>query len=106
MDINWLIGAVTVGALSFIWWDIRRSRIMNEKKLKKALYKDDGITVYVPRAECKDEHETFCKKTEEIKKIIAEMNEKREQARKQDAVKWEAINRTLGAIEKYMEIHT
>lgn len=79
---------------------------MNENKLKKALYKDDGVTVYVPRSECKEEHETFCKKTEEIKKIIAKMDGKREMARKEDSKKWEAINRTLGKVEGYMETHT
>jgi len=106
MDATWLPGIIAVGALAFIWRDIRMSRTVNENKLKKALYKDDGITVYVPRSECKDEHESFCKKTEEIKKIIAGMDSKRELARKEDASKWEAINRTLGAVDKYMEIHT
>ena len=106
MDPTWLPGIIAVGALSFIWIDIRRSRSTNEAKIKKALYRDDGITIYVPRSECKDEHESFCKKTEEIKKIIAEMDKKRETARKEDSAKWEAINRTLGAVEKYMEMHT
>jgi len=105
MDSNWLPTIVALGALAFIWWDIRRNRIMNEKKLKKALYKDDGVTVFVPRAECKDEHENFCKKTEEIKKLIADMDKKRETARKDDSGKWESLQRTLGKIDGYMEAH-
>jgi len=105
MDMTWLPGIVAVGALGFIWWDIRRSRTMNETKLKKALYRNDGVTVYVPRSECKEEHENFCKKTEEIKKIISDMDKKRERARKEDSTKWEALQHTLGKIDGYMEAH-
>lgn len=77
----------------------------NETRLKKALYKDSGVTVYVPRSECKEEHESFNKKTEEIKIIIADMDKKWELARKEDSVKGEALQRTLGKIDGYMEAH-
>ena len=105
MDSSWLPTIVALGALAFIWWDIRRSRTMNENKLKKALYEKNGTTVYVPRTECKEDHDNFCKKTEEIKKLIADMDKKRETARKDDSRKWELLQRTLGKIDGYMEAH-
>ena len=105
MDATWLPGIIAVGALGFIWWDIRRSRIMNETKLKSALYKKDGITVYVPRGECHQNIEAICKKTDEIKAVITKADEKREQARKEDSEKWETLQHTLGIIDGYMKAH-
>jgi len=106
MDAAWLPGIVAVGALAAIWWDIRRSRTMNEIKLKKALYKEDGVTVYIPRSECKDNQETFCKKTEEIKRLVADLDKKIGQGQKDESAKWEALQHTLGKIDQYMETHT
>jgi len=101
----WLPSLIAAGALAFVWWDIRRSRIMNETKLKKALYKDDGVTVFIPRSECKDNQEMFCKKTEEIKKLVAELDKKIERGQKDESAKWEGIQHTLGKIDQYMETH-
>ena len=112
MDATWLPGIVAVGALAFIWWDIRRGRNMTDNKLKssenkfkKALYNDDGVTVYIPRSECKNNQETFCKKTEEIKKLVADLDKKIGQGQKEESAKWEGIQHTLGKIDQYMETH-
>ncbi len=100
---GWIPGLIAAGALAFIWWDIRRNKMANEMKLKKALYRDDGITVFIPRGECDALHASFCKKTDEIRKLVADMDKKRELARNEDSQKWEKLQRTLGRIDFYIE---
>ena len=96
-----VIGAILILVLSGIFAQIK----FNDIKMKKALYREDGTTIYVPRAECGPTHESICKKIEEMKKITVNADEKRQEATVENSLKWENLQYTMGRIEEYMEKH-
>ena len=56
-----------------------------KKKVERALYQPDGITVYMPRGECAAKAVDFCAKITEVKTMLADMDKKREATRKEQA---------------------
>jgi len=96
-----VIGAILILVLGGVFAQIK----FNGIKMKKALYKDDGTTVYVPRAEWGPTYETICKKIEEVKSVAVKADEKRQDARVELSEKLEGIQFILGGIEEYMEKH-
>ena len=66
---------------------------------KKDLYRPDGQTNYVPRAECSSTKEAFCDKIDEVKNLIIAMDEKREDAKDAYHEEQKNIAVQLGAIE-------
>jgi len=52
-----------------------------KKKVERALYQPDGITVYMPRGECAARAVDFCAKITEVKTLLAEMDKRREATR-------------------------
>ena len=101
-----IIGTVLVMMLGFIFWQIRKQ----QGNLKAALYKEDGVTIYITRGECEKINNKFeksvCDKVDEIKNAIKDMDDKREIARKEDferrekdSKKWQLLQHTLGKID-------
>ena len=101
-----IIGLVLAGMMAFVWWQVRK----NQSSLKLALYKKDGVSVYVPKSECRESHakleQSVCGKFDGIKKDIKDMDDKRENARKDDALWKETMSRALGRIEGMLDNHT
>jgi len=105
-----IIGAVLIAMLGFIWWQIKRYSNRNQEglkeqqnNLKNALYRKDGVTVYIPRAEF-EKAQTSCQqgileKFNLITEKIKSMDEKRDTARAADAKTLREIERSLGVIE-------
>lgn len=101
-----IIGLVLAGMMAFVWWQVRK----NQSGLKTALYKKDGVSVYVTKGECKDSHvkleKSICDKFDGIRKDIKDMDDKRESARKDDSLWKENMSRALGRIEGMLENHS
>ena len=65
--------------------DAEKTSNKMEEKMRQALYKDDGMTIYMPRADCITTEARFCSKLDDIKlliekqgSMIEEMNRSRE----------------------------
>ncbi|MBW2178765.1 MAG: hypothetical protein JRG81_00090 [Deltaproteobacteria bacterium] len=101
-----IIGLVLAGMMAFVWWQVRK----NQGSLRTALYKKDGISVYVTKGECKDSHvkldKSICDKFDGFRKDMKEMDGKRELARREDSIWKEKMSRALGRIEGMLENHT
>jgi uncharacterized protein YceH (UPF0502 family) len=88
----WLPTVVATGALGLIWLDLRRFKLdvsgkvekINET-LKRALYREDGTTNYIPRTECEKEQlrcrATLCGKIDAQTNILNSMESKRDRER-------------------------
>lgn len=99
-----LVGLILSGLLGIIWWDVRKGSTVGEKRLKEALYKKDGTTVFKTRTGCAEAQENIFKKIEEIKQVVKEADIKREHAREEDAEKWKEMYHFMGRIEERLSM--
>jgi len=74
-------GGSFIGFVSLIlrWQQTKISKM--EADRKKELYQPNGQTNYMPRAECMTIQTNFCKKIDEVKALIIDMDKKREEAK-------------------------
>lgn len=117
MDATWLPSAVTsaiaLGALGFVWYDMKSSKtkmtndLKESKKqmaddLKKSLYHDSGITKYVPRGECDKAtmncQKLLCSKIDDLKLAL-----ERESKTNREFV--ERLAQHVGRVEQYIKDH-
>ena len=70
-----------------------------EKGRKQDLYQPNGQTNYIPRVECKAVQETFCNKIDEVKTLIIDMDNKRENAKDAYHKEQRNIGERLAGIE-------
>lgn len=92
----WLPTLAATGAFGLLWGDMRSTKRQLGAKLdelsdalKRALYRDDGTTIYVPRQSCEREQarcqSITCGKIEALSVKMDLMDVKREQAKEQQA---------------------
>ena len=73
-------GVVLILVAGVVKFQNSRMKTM-ESDRKKELYQKNGQSIYVPRVDCLPVQETFCKKIDEVKSLILQMDEKREEAK-------------------------
>ena len=71
--------------------------------LKKRLYRDDGITVFLPRKEAEQMESRIVKKIDELKTLIESTDRKRENVKEETQLDLRQIDSRLSGIEAQLE---
>jgi len=75
-----------------------------KKKVDRALYEQNGITVYMPRDECTRKVVMFTETTSEIKKLVQDMDQKREDTRNEMAREFGALAKSVNQLIGRLDI--
>lgn len=81
----------------------------SEAGMMKRLYQPDGITIYVPRKECRDSQSAcgnrLCAKLDELRADSQRRHEEQLEEHREHMRRHEEISRFLGAVQQFMENH-
>jgi len=111
---GWLPTVIAGGALALVWGDMRSTKRLLSGKFedltnafKKALYREDGTTNYMPRQTCEREQTRCqamtCGKIEAISVKMDLMDAKREQAKEQHTAQLGDVRQALAVLSERVE---
>ena len=103
----WLPTAVAGGALALIWNDLRKSKAELSESLRRALYRDDGTTNYMPRMGCEREQSRCqiltCGKIEALSAKMDLMDSRREHAKEQQQAQMGDVKQAIAVLSERVE---
>lgn len=92
-------GTVAAALAGLFWWEIRQGR----QQMKKALYREDGITLFMPREECERQitrcNQQICGQINEFKKTLEAFSKAREEELKYQR----EIAQLLGQVKEHLK---
>ena len=111
---GWIPTIVAGGALAILWNDIRNAKAQFATKidevvnsLKKALFREDGITNYMPRLTCEREQSrcqsTTLAKIEAMSVKMDLMDSKREHAKELQTAQMGDVKQALAVLSERVE---
>lgn len=110
----WLPTAIAAGALALIWGDVRATKndILHKmevfsQEFKKALYRDDGTTHFMPRNGCEREQSRCqaitCGKIEALSVKMDLMDSRREHAKELAQTQMGDVKQALAVLTERVE---
>jgi hypothetical protein len=107
---SWVPTIVAGGALALLWNDIRNAKAQISEvvaSLKKALFREDGITNYMPRLSCEREQgrcqQTTLAKIDAMSLKMDLMDSKREHAKELQTAQMGDVKQALAVLSERVE---
>jgi len=107
---SWVPTIVAGGALALLWNDIRNAKAQISEvvsSLKKALFREDGITNYMPRLSCEREQgrcqQTTLAKIDAMSIKMDLMDQKREHAKELQTAQMGDVKKAIAVLSERVE---